>query len=186
MKHLHRTINLNLLAIALVFQCVCIAQVYADEERIKDVWTVDGSSKDDVYLSVNGGVVYGDRLIILIRKKNCQKGTLVTTVYSYKDPAVVSQLDGKEIEIEFDGREMKAIVVSTNPFLMGSRTLIQLMNLSLDRFIKTIRDDYTLAVTYLNTPIGSASKFFDINTNNWKMQGVKSAVQRAQKICRAL
>ena len=163
-----------------------VAHASLTEERVDNEWVVDKVTDDMVYASINGGVIHGDRLMIIMQRGSCENGTMATTIYSYIEPTVVSKLDGKSITASLDGRDIKVSVVKTFPFLMGSHSLVEIMNISIKNFLKTMPEDYTLELIYKDTPIGEVKNFFDIDHNNWKMTGVISAVQRAQKICRSL
>ena len=133
---------------------------------------VDIITEDAVYASVNGGIVQGDRLMLILNKNKCDRGILATTIYSYVEPSIVSRLDKKQIRAVFDDREINVTVVQTFPFLMGSRSIIEIMDVSIKRFIETVPEDYTLAIRYESTPIGEIENFFDISENNWKLTGV--------------
>ena len=163
-----------------------VAHASLNEERVDNEWVVDKVTDDMVYASSNGGVIHGDRLMIIMQRGSCENGTMATTIYSYVEPTVVSKLDGKSITASLDGRDIKVSVVKTFPFFMGSHSLVEIMNVSIKNFLKTMPEDYTLELIYKDTPIGDVRHFFDIDHNNWKMTGVISAVQRAQKICRNL
>lgn len=161
---------------------------YASEtdDWVDNQWVVDIIAEDAVYASVNGGIVHGDRLMLVLNKNKCDRGILATTIYSYVEPSIVSRLDKKQMLAVFDGREIDVTVVKTFPFLMGSRSIIEIMDVSIKRFIETVPEDYTLAIRYASTPIGKIENFFDISENNWKLTGVISAVKKAQRICNEL
>lgn len=183
------TIKTLTLALLITFSFLAVSKVAnasLSEERVDNKWVVDKVTDEMVYASINGGVIYGDRLMIIMQRGSCENGTMATTIYSYVEPTVVSKLDGKSITASLDGRDIKVSVVKTFPFLMGSHSLVEIMNVSIKNFLKTIPEDYTLELIYKDTPIGDVKNFFDIDHNNWKMTGVISAVQRAQKICRDL
>jgi hypothetical protein len=183
------TFKILILALLITFSFLAtsiVAHASLTEERVDNEWVVDKVTDDMVYASINGGVIHGDRLMIIMQRGSCENGTMATTIYSYIEPTVVSKLDGKSITASLDGRDIKVSVVKTFPFLMGSHSLVEIMNVSIKNFLKTMPEDYTLELIYKDTPIGDVKNFFDIDHNNWKMTGVISAVQRAQKICRNL
>ena len=90
---------------------------------------------------------------------------------------------GSFVEIQKDTLISDNVTISSHSFICS---LVEIMNVSIKNFLKTIPEDYTLELIYKDTPIGDVKNFFDIDHNNWKMTGVISAVQRAQKICRNL
>ena len=169
------------------FFFLCFSPILeAAEERQENEWVVDKVTENTVYASVNGGVIHGDRLLLILSKGSCERAILATTIYSYIEPSIVSKLDGKEISAIFDGNTIEVRVVQTFPFLMGSRSIIEIMDVSVERFISSVPDEHTITLKYVSTPFGSVSEFFDIDHNNWTMNGVGLTLQRAQQFCKNL
>ena len=169
------------------FFFLCFSPILeAAEERQENEWVVDKVTENTVYASVNGGVIHGDRLLLILSKGSCERAILATTIYSYIEPSIVSKLDGKEISAIFDGNTIEVRVVQTFPFLMGSRSIIEIMDVSVERFISSVPDEHTITLKYESTPFGSVSEFFDIDHNNWTMNGVGLTLQRAQQFCKNL
>ena len=59
------------------------------EKSIDDKWVVNIITENSVHATVNGQVTHGDRLHVRLVNGNCEKGNLLTFVYTYiKNPEI--------------------------------------------------------------------------------------------------
>ena len=55
------------------------------EESVDDKWAVNYITENSVHASVNGQVTHGDGLHVRLVKGHCDKGNLLTFVYTYSN-----------------------------------------------------------------------------------------------------
>ena len=126
------------------------------EPREDGKWGVDIITDDAVFSSINGNVMYGDRLMLKLSVQDCDVVNVLTTIYSHKSIDAVSKLTGEKIIVKLGQHEIDAVVRHTSKFLIGSRAIIDfgfahiiyLVQRYLARYLRVI----FLTVTVLDHP----------------------------------
>ena len=75
------------------------------EESIEDRWVVGFVTDRTVHATVNGQVTHGDSLHVRLVKENCDKGNLITFVYTYIDDPKVGEIKNKHVAANFMGND---------------------------------------------------------------------------------
>ena len=168
-----------------LFFLVIAYQAQADEE-----WTID-NFKSLSYARVSGEVTHGDNLNFWIRSDdNCETVYNTFTVYTYEEPGDIKQLLDKNIPITINGEEITALVQDVSPFLMGYRVHMSLGSYPIKEYIyhlKSFYDEYQKYEIEIVDGIDfKASKYFDIRSNNWKLDKLVPSVLEANKLCKQL
>ena len=168
-----------------LFLLVIAYQAQADEE-----WTID-RFRDLSYARVSGEVTHGDSLNFFISTEdNCNQVYNNFTFYTYEKPGDIKQLLNKHIPIKMNGVELTAKVISVSPFLMGYRVSFSLGKFPIKEYIYFLNEFYEEFQKYEIEIIDGmdfkAAKYFDIRTNNWKLDKLIPSVLEANKLCKTI
>ena len=155
----------------------------ADEE-----WTIDRLETLS-FARVSGEVTHGDNLNFWIRTQdNCETVYNTFTVYTYEEPGDIKQLLNKNIPIKINGAEITASVQDIAPFLMGYRVHLSLGSYPIKEYIYFLKEFYDEFQKYEIEIVDglnfTAAKYFDIRTNNWKLDKLVPSVLEANKLCK--
>ena len=173
--------------ITFFFLIVITFQAKADKEE----WTID-KYKSLSYARVNGEVIHGDMLNFFIGShENCQKVYNSFTFVTYKKPSDINQLIGKNIPIKINDKNLTAKVQAVYPFFeMGYRVSFSLGTYPLKRYIDYLSNFYVEAKKFEIKIVDGidfkAAKYFDITTNNWKLDKLVPSVLKARKLCKTI
>ena len=96
------------------------------EESVDEKWVVNFITENSVHATVNGQVTHGDGLHVRLVKGHCDKGNLLTFVYTYSNHPEIEQLKGSYVTTKFNGGEVIVKVIHASPFLMGHRATIDM------------------------------------------------------------
>mgnify|MGYP000442240078 CR=1 FL=1 len=114
-----------ILFLGLINPSVSFAELIA-EESIENRWGVDIITENSVHATVNGQVTHGDRLHVRMIKDHCDKGNLITFVYTYSNHPEIEQLRDQYVMTNFMGGEVIVNVLFASPFLMGHRATVDI------------------------------------------------------------
>ena len=167
-----------------LFLLVIAYQAQADEEE----WSID-RYKSLSYARVSGEQTHGDNLNFWIRAEdNCETVYNTFTVYTYEKPNDIKQLLNRNIPIKINGEEITAVVQDIAPFLMGYRVHLSLGVYPIKTYIYRLQEFYDEFKKYEIEIVDglnfSAAKYFDIRSNNWKLDKLVPSVLEANKLCR--
>jgi hypothetical protein len=159
-----------------LFLLVIAYQAQAEEEE----WSIDRLETLS-YARVSGEVTHGDNLNFWIRTQdNCEKVYNTFTVYTYEKPGDIKQLLDKNIPIKINGEEITAKVQDIAPFLMGYRVHLSLGSYPIKEYIYFLKEFYDEFQKYEIEIVDglnfTASKYFDIRTNSWKLDKLVPSV----------
>ena len=167
------------------FIVLLFSNAYAEEE-----WTIAKFDKL-INASVSGEVTHGDTLNFFIRSEdNCEKVWNTFSFYTYEKPGDIKQLLHKNVPIKINGKELSAKVITVNPFLMGYRvsfSLGEFPSKEYTHFLKEFYDEFQkYEIEIVDGLDFKASKYFDININNWKLDNLLPSVLEASKQCKQI
>ena len=182
MKRLAIFISLHLF----LFLLVIAYQAQAEEEE----WTIDRYETLS-FARVSGEVTHGDNLNFWIRTQdNCEKVYNTFTVYTYEKPGDIKQLLNKNIPIKINGADITASVQDISPFLMGYRVHLSLGSYPIKEYVYFLKEFYDEFQKYEIEIVDGidfkATKYFDITTNNWKLDKLVPSVLEASKLCKTI
>ena len=182
MKRFLIFISLHLFLFLLVF----VYQAHADDEE----WTID-KFKSLSFARVSGEVIHGDNLNFFIGSaENCEMVYNNFTFVTYENPGDIYQLEGKNIPIKINGAEVTAEVVSVSPFLIGHRVSFSLGRFPIKEYIHFLKEFYDEFQKYEIEIVDGvdfrAAKYFDITTNNWKLDKLVPSILEANKLCKTI
>ena len=153
-------------------------------------WTID-RYKTLSFARVSGEVTHGDNLNFWIRAEDdCEKVYNTFTVYTYEKPGDIKQLLNKNIPIKLNGAEITASVQDISPFLMGYRVHLSLGSYPIKEYVYFLKEFYDEFQKYEIEIVDglnfTASKYFDIRNNSWKLDKLVPSVLEANKLCMEL
>ena len=153
-------------------------------------WTID-RYKTLSFARVSGEVTHGDNLNFWIREQdNCEKVYNTFTVYTYEKPGDINQLLNKNIPIKLNGAEITASVQDISPFLMGYRVHLSLGSYPVKEYVYFLKEFYDEFQKYEIEIVDglnfTASKYFDIRNNSWKLDELVPSVLEANRLCMEL
>ena len=151
-------------------------------------WTID-RYKTLSFARVSGEVTNGDNLNFWIRAEdNCEKVYNTFTVYTYEKPGDIKQLLNKNIPIKINGEDITASVQDISPFLMGYRVHLSLGSYPIKEYVYFLKEFYDEFQKYEIEIVDglnfTASKYFDIRNNSWKLDKLVPSVLKANKLCK--
>ena len=151
-------------------------------------WTID-RYKTLSFARVSGEVTHGDNLNFWIRAEdNCEKVYNTFTVYTYEKPGDIKQLLNKNIPIKINGEDITASVQDISPFLMGYRVHLSLGSYPIKEYVYFLKEFYDEFQKYEIEIVDglnfTASKYFDIRNNSWKLDELVPSVLKANKLCK--
>ena len=169
-----------------LFLLVIAYQAQAEEEE----WTIDRYETLS-FARVSGEVTHGDNLNFWIRTQdNCEKVYNTFTVYTYEKPGDIKQLLNKNIPIKLNGADITASVQDIAPFLMGYRVHLSLGSYPVKEYVYFLKEFYDEFQKYEIEIVDGidfkATKYFDITTNNWKLDKLVPSVLAASKLCKTI
>ncbi|MBD1173070.1 hypothetical protein IDG88_00645 [Pelagibacterales bacterium SAG-MED03] len=165
-----------------LFLLVIVYQAQSSE------WTID-RYKTLSFARVSGEVTHGDNLNFWIRAEdNCEKVYNTFTVYTYEKPGDIKQLLNKNIPIKINGEDITASVQDISPFLMGYRVHLSLGSYPIKEYVYFLKEFYDEFQKYEIEIVDglnfTASKYFDIRNNSWKLDKLVPSVLEANKLCK--
>jgi hypothetical protein len=160
-------------------------KVLAEEE-----WTIN-KLENHSYAAVSGEVIHGDTLNFFISAvDNCTMVWNIFYFYTYEKPGDIKQLLNKHVPIKINGKELSAEVITVRPFLMGYRVGFSLGEFPLKEYTYFLKEFYEGFKKYEIEIVDGldfkASKYFDINTNNWKLDNLVPSIKEASKACKEI
>ncbi len=169
----------------ILFLLIIAYQAQAEEE-----WTID-KYKSLSYARVSGEVIHGDALNFFIGShENCEMVYNSFTFVTYEKPGDIYQLVGKNIPIKINGEDLTAEVQSVSPFLIGFRVSFSLGSFPVKEYIYRLDNFYKEENKYEIEIVDGidfkATKYFDITTNNWKLDKLVPSVLEANKLCKTI
>ena len=170
----------------ILFLLIIAYQAQAEEE-----WTID-KYKSLSYARVSGEVIHGDALNFFIGShENCEMVYNSFTFVTYENPGDIYQLEGKNIPIKINGEDLTAKVQSISPFLsLGHRVSFSLGTYPLKEYIYHLsnfyREENKYEIEIVDGIDFKAAKYFDITTNNWKLDKLVPSVLEANKLCKTI
>ena len=170
----------------ILFLLVIAYQAQANEEE----WTID-KFRSLSFARVSGEVIHGDNLNFFIGSaENCEMVYNNFTFVTYENPGDIYQLEGKNIPIKINGAEVTAEVISVSPFLIGHRVSFSLGTFPTKEYIHFLKEFYDEFQKYEIEIVDGidfkATKYFDITTNNWKLDKLIPSVLEASKLCKTI
>jgi hypothetical protein len=153
-------------------------------------WTID-RYKTLSFARVSGEVTHGDNLNFWIRAEdNCEKVYNTFTVYTYEKPGDIKQLLNKNIPIKINGEDITASVQDISPFLMGYRVHLSLGSYPIKEYVYFLKEFYDEFQKYEIEIVDglnfTASKYFDIRNNSWKLDKLVPSVLKANNLCKEI
>ena len=110
--------------------------------------------------------------------------------YTYEKPGDIKQLIDKNIPIKINGVDGTANVITVSPFLMGYRVSFNLGTFPIKEYMHFLKEFYDEFQKYESEIVDGidfkAAKYFDITTNNWKLDKLVPSVLEANKLCKTI
>ena len=156
------------------------------EESVDEKWVVNFITENSIHATVNGQVTHGDGLHVRLVKGHCDKGNLLTFVYTYSNHPKIEQLKGSYVTTQFNGGKVIVKVVYASPFLMGHRATIDMGWGGIDELKEILSGENPLVIEYVDSDEVKITDYFDIPQNSWSNDGVSDALDRAAEMCRKL
>ena len=174
---------------SLFFRCLLVLTfIFLSSAHAEEEWTITKFDKL-VYTTVSGEVTHGDTLNFYVRSEdNCEKVWNTFSFYTYEKPGDIKQLLHKNVPIKINGADVSAKVFKISPFLMGYRVYFSLGEFPIKeytQFLKVFYDEFQkYEIEIVDGLDFKAAKYFDISSNNWKLDNLVSSVLEANKLCK--
>jgi len=180
-----RSVFTFILFSGVIIPSISFAKLVA-EKNIDDKWVVGYITENSVHATVNGQVTHGDGLHVRMVKGHCDRGNILTFVYTYSKHPKIEQLKGRILTTKFMGNEETAKVVHASPFLNGHRATIDLGWARVDGLKDILSKKNPIVIEYLDTKKIKITDYFDITHNSWSNDGLGGTLDRAVEMCKKL
>lgn len=181
----------NFFGLALTALAFVIAVEANTESNGDGEWRLDNYSgfPDDTMASVNGNVLYSDRLRVRFSKGRCEKGVLFTTVYTYKNHPDLLQLKNQRIRTQLNDVDFSSAYiahVAQHPQAAGHRATVVVGALPKEGLIGIVTARNPFTITYLDSEEFKTSDYFDVLENSWNNENAPIAIEQAYNACKLL
>ena len=170
----------------LLFLIVIAYQVQASE----DGWTIVEGNKDYIYLTKNGDVIYGDKLIFSMDYNDCDKLYHLFTFLTTKAPDDVQQFANKRIPITLNDMEFSAEVIHIQPILNNRAywVMFALGEYETEKYVKLlsgfIKEHKRYEIVLADGLNFEVEKYFDITRNSWRLDKFSDKFAETYKRCK--
>ena len=181
MKRFFIFVSLHLL----LFLIVIAYQAQASE----DGWTIN-DDKDYIYLTKNGDVIYGDKLIFSMDYNDCDKLYHLFTFLTTKAPDDVQQFANKRIPITLNDMEFSAEVIHIQPILNNRAywVMFALGEYETEKYVKLlsgfIKEHKRYEIVLADGLNFEVEKYFDITRNSWRLDKFSDKFAETYKRCK--
>ena len=155
-----------------------------------DGWAIEEHSTDYIYLSKNGEVVWGDKLIFSMEYKDCDTIVQLFTVLTTRAPKDIIKFENQRIPITLNGHDLTAKVIYIQPVLKNRAhwLVFKLGNYETKKYSKLLsgflkeNNSYEIALKDgLNYKV---ENYFDIYRNNWKLDNFPDKISETYERCK--
>ena len=149
-------------------------------------WAVDYVTEKNIHASVNGQVTHGDKLMVRFVKDNCDKGNLLTTVYTVADHPDIMTLKDKLLPVNFIGMNIKVKAIYIAPFLSGHRVMVDIGWVAPKDIKYDLGKQEPITLDFKDYNGIAINEYFDIPENAWSNNNLSAALDEALDMCRKL
>ena len=154
-------------------------------------WQLDNYSgfPNDTMASVNGNVLYSDRLRVKFSKGRCEKGLLFTTVYTYKNHPRLLKLKNQIVRTQLNGVDFSSAYIAhviKHPQAAGHRATLIIGALPKEGLVGIVTARNPFTIDYLNSDEFKASDYFHVVENSWNTKNAPIAIEQAYNACKLL
>ena len=169
----------------ILFLLIIAYQAQASE----DGWTIN-DDKDYIYLTKNGDVIYGDKLIFSMDYNDCDKLYHLFTFLTTKAPDDIHQFSNKKIPITLNDIELSAEVIYIQPILNNRAywVMFELGEYETEKYVRLLSKFFKKNKRYeialadgLNFEV---EKYFDITRNSWRLDKFSEKFAETYKRCK--
>ena len=151
-----------------------------------DKWAVDYVTEENIHASVNGQVTHGDKLMVRFVKGNCDKGNLLTTVYTVADHPDIMTLKDQLLPVNFIGMNVNVKAIYIAPFLSGHRVMVDIGWVAPKDIKYDLGKQEPITLDFKDYNGTAINGYFDIPQNAWSNYNLSVALDEAQDMCRKL
>ena len=149
-------------------------------------WAVDYVTEENIHASVNGQVTHGDKLMVRFVKGYCDKGNLLTTVYTVADHPDIMTLKDKLLPVNFIGMNIKVKAIYIAPFLSGHRVMVDIGWVAPKDLKHYLGKQEPITLAFKDYKGTAINEYFDIPENAWSSNNLSAALDKAQDMCLSL
>jgi len=146
-------------------------------------WVVDYVKEESIHASVNGQVTHGDKLMVRFVKGYCDKGNLLTTVYTVADHPNIITLKDKLLPVNFIGLNIKVKAIYIAPFLAGHRVMVDIGWVAPKDLKHDLGEQEPVTLVLKDYNGIAINEYFDIPENTWCNNNLSAALDEAQDMC---
>ena len=156
-----------------------------------DGWAIEEHSKDFIYLSKNGEVIHGDKLIFAMQYTNCDKLDHMFSFLTTKAPNDIHQFEQKRLPILLNGHEFTAKVILVLPVLNNKAfwVMFKLGDYETQKYAKLLsefleEENEKYEIRLADGFNFEAEKYFDITQNSWILDNFSEKFAETYKRCK--
>ena len=167
-----------------LFLLIIAYQAKADDDK----WEVS-QYEEQSYALVSGEIQRTDKFsFILSPEDQCKEVSTMFSFFTWNDPGDFDQLIGRKVPVKLNNIETTAEVLTTFPYKEGLKVVFYFGTFPLKEYIYTMYKFYEEEGIYQIQIVDglnfTATKYFDITENNWKLDKLVPSVYEASKICK--
>jgi len=144
-------------------------------------WEID-EREAAVDLSITGNITHGDRQRFVFRKNQCDRVIHVFSAYTMQ-PADFEKMEGKTFAIRFNGEKIGARLESAYKAMMGHMLYFNLGGYGKDVLLNHLKKNEEITIKFVDGEGYKASDYFDVPSNEWSIEGISDAFEKAYRAC---
>ena len=167
-----------------IFFLIVFLSISTNANELK--WKVENIPSIGPFVSINGGVTWGDTINIRPSAKNCEYSEIFFSVYTAKMNKDIFDLKDKIIGTNLNSHKAGAKVIAVNKFLLGHHLLLSygMYPSEIDFYKKVIFDNKnSIEIRLIDANKIIINEYFDIVYNNWNISGFDEAYLEVLELC---
>ena len=121
-----------------------------------------------------------------LSKGYCDKGNLLTTVYTVADHPDIMTLKDKLLPVNFIGMNINVKAIYIAPFLSGHRVMVDIGWVAPKDLKHGLGKQEPITLAFKDYKGTAINEYFDIPENAWSNNNLSLALDEAQDMCRKL
>ncbi len=173
-----------------VIALVILLIVHPHARAEEDGWAIEQHSKNYIYLSKNGEIIHGDRLIFAMGYENCDELHHMFSFLTTRAPNDIHQFENRNLPILLNGTKLTAKVILIQPVLnnMAHWVMFKLGDYETQKYAKLlsgfIEENEKYEITLSDGFNFEVKKYFDITQNIWILNNFSEKFSETYKRCK--
>ena len=148
-----------------------------------DTWSIEVVAETGVLASVSGRIDRSNRLNIMLDREQCGLGETWFEIHSTKDKPDFLSLEGRDIVVAMDDREIRGRIRDTRETESGHTARVYLGYKSIASISKEYEGLEQVQLEIANAENVSISDYIDSTDYAWSLAGFQKSLKEATLLC---